>query len=71
MPGTEPSSFARPASAAMPVTVPIVSKKSVSMIVKIIRIAVSSGSDAEHLGQVELAERREVRRDREAARDRR
>ena len=42
-PGTEPSSFARPASAATPVAVPIVSKKSVSMIVKMMGIAVSSG----------------------------
>ncbi len=41
IPGTEPSSFARPASAATPVTVPIVSKKSVSMIAKIVRSAVS------------------------------
>ena len=39
--GTEPSSSASPASAATPVTVPIVSKKSVSMIEKIVRIAAS------------------------------
>ena len=43
MPGTVPSSSARPASAATPVTVPIVSKKSVSMIAKITRIAVRIG----------------------------
>ncbi len=40
MPGTEPSSLASPASATTPVAVPIVSKKSVSMIVKITRTAV-------------------------------
>ena len=36
IPGTEPSSSARPASAAIPVTVPIVSKKSLSMTAKIV-----------------------------------
>ena len=35
VPGTEPSSRASPASLATPVTVPIVSKKSTSMIEKI------------------------------------
>ena len=44
MPGTEPSGSARPASAAMPVTVPIVSKKSDSMIAKIVRTAVRNPS---------------------------
>src|SRR6266404_4538579 len=43
-PGTEPSSRVSPASAATPVTVPMVSKKSVSMIAKITRIATSNGS---------------------------
>jgi hypothetical protein len=40
MPGTEPSASARPASSATPVTVPIVSKKSLSMIAKIVSRAV-------------------------------
>ena len=44
MPGTEPSSSASPASAAMPVTVPIVSKKSLSMIAKIVSAAVMTPS---------------------------
>ena len=44
MPGTEPSGSARPASAATPVTVPIVSKKSLSMIAKIVRTAVMTPS---------------------------
>ena len=40
--GDEPSFSARPASAAMPVTVPIVSKKSLSMIAKIVSSAAIS-----------------------------
>ena len=40
-PGTDPSSLARPASDATPVTVPIVSKKSVSMIAKMVSTAAS------------------------------
>ena len=43
MPGTEPSSSVRPACSPMAVAVPIVSKKSASMIVKITRIAVRIG----------------------------
>ena len=49
MPGTEPSSLARPASAATPVTVPIVSKKSVSMMAKMVSSAVSRAELAEDL----------------------
>ncbi len=43
-PGTEPSSLASPASAAMPVTVPIVSKKSLSMIAKMVSTALMKPS---------------------------
>ena len=46
MPGTLPSGVASPASAAMPVTVPIVSKKSLSMIAKIVSSADTTPSFA-------------------------
>ena len=60
MPGTEPSSLARPASAATPVAVPIVSKKSVSMIAKIDRIAVERGrASSKTLVRSNVADRRE------------
>ena len=61
-PAREPSSRASPASAATPVTVPIVSKKSVSMIAKITRIAVSSGSVVKTLPMSNAPEGREARR---------
>ncbi len=44
MPGTCPSGVVRPACSVMAVTVPIVSKKSASMIVKMVRMAASRPS---------------------------
>ena len=56
MPGTEPSGSRRPASSAMPVTVPIVSKKSLSMIAKIVSTAEIEAELGEHVAEVEVAE---------------
>ena len=57
-----PSSSARPACSLTAVAVPIVSKKSVSMKLKIVRTAARRAEDREDVGQVELAEGREVGR---------
>ncbi len=70
IPGTDPSGRASPASATTPVAVPIVSKKSVSMIVKMTRRAVRTPELLERLGQVELAEGREAGGRRDRRRDR-